>query len=97
MFGVIDGSGLLRLDGDGLAAYIDLSISGGFGGDIGLAFDVSATLELYVGSLNQKVLTLADGTSVTVKQGFKLHMQGSVTFLGFASASGAVEVVMHPR
>jgi len=96
LFGIgqFDIDGVLRLDRDGLAAYIDLSIGAGFGGQIGLSFNVQANLQLYFGSLNEKVLTLATGDTVTVKQGFKLHLAGSVTFLGFAEASGSVTITL---
>jgi hypothetical protein len=86
--------GVFRVDGDGFAAYVDVSLGGGFGGDIGLSFNAGATLEIYIGSLNQKVLTKADGSQVTVRAGFKLNINGSVTFLGFASASGSVTITM---
>src|SRR6185295_5737444 len=50
--------------------------------------------ELYIGGLAQKILTKADGTQVTVKAGFKLNINGSVTFLGFAEASGSVTITL---
>ena len=59
-----------------------------------LVVSVVAFLQLYFGSLNEKVLTLATGDTVTVKQGFKLHLAGSVTFLGFAEASGSVTITL---
>jgi hypothetical protein len=40
------------------------------------------------------VLTKADGSQVTVLAGFKLNINGSVTFLGFASASGSITITM---
>ncbi|MCK4537152.1 MAG: hypothetical protein KAT93_09065, partial [Desulfuromonadales bacterium] len=86
--GGFDIDAVLRIDADGLAAYINVDIGLGFGGDLGLQFEVGATLELYIGSLSEKTLTLVDGTTVAVKQGFKLTLLGSVTFLGFAEASG---------
>ncbi|MBK8118783.1 MAG: hypothetical protein IPK39_05835 [Sulfuritalea sp.] len=96
LFGIGEFSidGVLRVDGDGLAAYINVSIGGGFGGDIGLSFQAGATLELYIGSLQQKILTKADGTQVTVKAGFRLNINGTVTFLGFASASGSITITL---
>jgi hypothetical protein len=46
--------GVFRVDGDGFAAFVDVSLGGGFGGDIGLSFDAGATLEIYIGSLNSR-------------------------------------------
>lgn len=92
--GQFDIDAVFRLDGDGFAAYANLSLQAGFGGDIGLSFQAGATLELYIGPLNQKILTKADGTQVTVKAGFKLNINGTVTFLGFASASGSVTLTL---
>ena len=86
--------GVFRVDKDGFAAYINVSLNAGFGGDIGLSFSAGATLELYIGGLPEKVLTTADGSTVTVKQGFKLNINGSVTFLGFAEASGSVTITL---
>ena len=59
--GSFDIDGSFRLDGTGFAAYINLDISGDFGGPIGLQFNVGATLELYIGTLDEKVLTKAAG------------------------------------
>jgi hypothetical protein len=92
--GEFDIDAVLRVDGDGFAAFINVDISGGFGGDLGLQFNVGATLELYIGSLNEKILTRADGTTVAVKQGFRLTLEGSVSFLGFAEASGTVIITL---
>ena len=92
--GEFDIDGVFRLDADGFAAYINVSLKAGFGGDIGLSFQAGATVELYIGGLPQKILTKADGTQVTVKAGFKLNISGSVTFLGFASASGSITITM---
>jgi hypothetical protein len=86
--------GVFRVDRDGFAAFINVSLGGGFGGNIGLSFQAGATLEIYIGSLDQKVLTKADGTTVTVLAGFRLNINGSVTFLGFASASGSVTITL---
>ncbi|MBT8144808.1 MAG: hypothetical protein KJO55_08905, partial [Gammaproteobacteria bacterium] len=85
---------VMRIDATGFALYVDLSIGADFGEDIGLSFSVEATLEIYIGSLAEKHLTLADGTPIVVKQGFKLRLAGEVTFLGFASASGMVTITM---
>jgi hypothetical protein len=67
---------VFRVDADGVAAYLSVSLQAGFGGDIGLSFDASATLELYIGGLSEKLLTKADGSQVSVKAGFKLNING---------------------
>jgi hypothetical protein len=58
--------GVFRVGDDGFAAYIDVSL-GGFGADIGLSFNAAATLQIYIGTLPEKVLTKVDGSEVTVK------------------------------
>ena len=94
--GQYDIDGVLRVDQDGLAAYLDVNLSVGFGEDIGLSFDVSATLELSTAS-HDKDLTKADGSTVTLKPGFKLHLVGTVTFLGFAKPSGSVTITLQQQ
>ena len=89
--GNFDIDAVLRVDGDGLAAYINLSISAGFGEDIGLSFEAGATLELNTAS-HTKILTTADGETISLPSGFKLNIHGSVTFLGFAEASGYITI-----
>ena len=84
---------VLRIDSDGLAAFIDVNLSAGFGGNLGLSFNASATLELNTGR-NPKTLTKANGTPITLASGFKLRIAGEVTFLGFARASGSVTVAL---
>lgn len=77
-----------RINGDGLVARLDLQIEGGFGGDVGLAFDVSALLTL---NTTGRVQSLG---SSTVDPGFRLRLEGSVTFLGFAKAQGMVDIII---
>ena len=93
-FGEFEINGAMRVDNTGFALYIDVSIGSGFGGGIGLSFSVEATLQIYIGSLNEKTLNLADGSSVVVKRGFKLRLAGEVTFLGFATASGSTTITL---
>ena len=95
--GEFDLDAVFRVDGDGLALYANVAISGGFGGDIGLNFDVSATLELGIIS-NPKVLTTADGDTVTIDPGFRLthaglgHLPGLCRGLGLASPSPSCRI-----
>ena len=92
--GVFHIDGALRVDADGVAAYLNVDVGGSFGAQIGLSFNAGATVELYVGSQQQKVLTLADGSQVTVLAGFKLNIHGSVSFMNLASASGSITITL---
>ena len=86
---------VFRVDEDGLAIYTNLSISAGFGEDLGLRFEASATLELSTATYT-KELTTADGEIISIDPGFRLKLAGSVTFLGFASASGSITITAQP-
>ena len=82
--------GLLRIDSQGLVAYIDVSMEAGFGGDIGLNFEASARLELNTSSTTRTFDK--SGTIIQVQPGFLLHVEGSIEFLGFAKGSGYVDI-----
>ena len=80
-----------RINSQGLVARVALSLDLSFGHDIGLEFHVSALLSL---NTTGRVQTLG---SSSVDPGFRLHLEGSVEFLGFASASGFVDISIGPE
>ena len=77
-----------RIDRSGLVARIQLSLDGNFGGSVGLQFNAGAIL-----SLNTTGATQSLGGS-SVPDGFDLGIQGFVTFAGFATASGSVDLTI---
>ncbi len=77
-----------QINKQGLVANINLSLNGGFGGSLGLSFSGSAVM-----SLNTTGQTVTFGSS-QIAPGFDLAISGSVTFAGFATASGAVDVTI---
>ena len=77
-----------RIDSSGLVARLQLSLGASFGGHDGLQFSASAILSLNTSSITQSL-----GSS-QVPPGFDLAISGSVTFLGFASASGSVDITI---
>jgi len=82
-FGYIHVSGAFELSASGFAMELEASLGVDFGHDIGLSFNVSATVQL---STFSAPFTLINGH--VVQSGFFLALHGDVTFLGFASASG---------
>ena len=80
----------LNVGPNGLLAYVGVSLDVDFGDDIGLSFSATVNLGLNTTGVAQTVST--SGGPVTVDPGFLLHIDGSVTFLGFASASGFVDI-----
>ncbi len=86
--GTITVSGDLSVTGLGMVAYIDVSAGvGNFGQNFGLAFTATFTLELNTTGSAQTVTT-----GQTVQPGFLLDINGTVSFTGFASATGDVQV-----
>ena len=79
-----------RIDGSGLVANVNLSVGGSFGGGIGLQFAATAQMML---NTTGRATTLG---ATTLDPGFRLHFNGSITFLGFASASGDVDLSITP-
>ena len=79
-----------RISGEGLVARIQVDLGADFGSKIGLKFSVSALLAINTTSRTQTL-----GTS-TVERGLTIRIDGSVEFLGFASASGFVEIKLGP-
>ena len=83
-FGSVHVDGGFRIDSDGLALRLAASLNAGFGDALGLSFDVSGVVELNTTNVAKLV------GSNTIQPGFFLAMHGSITFLGFASASGDI-------
>ena len=79
-------SGGLRIDGDGLAAHIAVSVGAGFGGGVGLRITASGLLAINTGGV-AKVL----GGEV-VQPGFRIALTGSVEFLSLAEATGSLTI-----
>ncbi len=91
--GSFDVIGWLHIDGQGLTALIDISLDVGFGEDIGISFEASAHLELNTTSTSQTVpFSDGNGETLVIQPGFRLHIEGSIDFLGFAKGSGYVDV-----
>ena len=94
--GTFDARVFLGIGRAGLVIYGEISadLFGDFGRDIGLEFNASATLEFNTTSETVSVTFFDPVTGapedVDVESGFALEIQGSVEFLGFASASGRV-------
>ena len=84
-FGGVHVHGGFLIDSTGLALSLSAALGVNFGHDLGLSFNVSATVELNTSS---SAKTLLGGH--VVQSGFFLAMHGDVEFLGFASASGDV-------
>ncbi len=76
------------INSQGLVANLNLSIDGNLGGSLGLSISGSAVI-----SLNTTGQTATLGSS-QIQPGFFLAIQGSVTFAGFATASGAITVTI---
>ncbi|HET6548786.1 MAG TPA: calcium-binding protein, partial [Solirubrobacter sp.] len=86
--GNLDITADLVIDADGLAVRATLDLNGGFGGDLGLQFSGSALFSLNTTGKDKQPLIGND----PIEPGFKLLITGSVTFAGFASASGTISV-----
>ena len=80
-----------RINRDGLVARFDLKINADFGHGAGLEFNVTALFAL---NTTGRVQTLG---SSSVDPGLRLHLEGSVTFLGFAKARGFVDLTISPE
>ena len=74
------------IDGNGMAALIDLTLNGNFGGAIGLQFNAHGKVAINTGTFSRTIAGQA------VDPGFLLHVDGSVTFAGLATASGVIEI-----
>ena len=75
-----------RINGDGLIVRFDLSLDAGFGEDVGLSISASAFLAINTTGRQQTF-----GGS-TVEPGFRLTIKGNIEFLGFAKASGFLDI-----
>ncbi len=92
--GGLDATGGLRIDGNGIVLYANLSMNASFGGDIGLRFSAAAHLEFNTNGATQTLNI--DGVDYQVRTGLLLRISGSVEFLGFATANGFVEFSISP-
>nr|NLI49987.1 calcium-binding protein [Propionibacterium sp.] len=77
-----------RISRQGLVANLNLSVN--LGAAIGLAITGTASVQLNTGNGVARL-----GTT-DIDPGFRMHIAASVTFLGFASASGFVDVAIDP-
>jgi len=89
-FGSVTVNGALLVNSQGLVARIDISagIGDDFANTVGIDFDADFLLELNTGSVTRTV----DGYDV--EPGLLIHIAGSVEFLGFASGSGSVDIIV---
>jgi len=102
--GSFDVTGWLHIDGEGLTALIDISLDFGFGGDAGLSFTATARLEINTTNREQPVpVSNLDPANPPARDqdndpriapGFRLHIDGTITFLGFAEGNGFVDVLI---
>ncbi|HEY3484830.1 MAG TPA: calcium-binding protein, partial [Ilumatobacteraceae bacterium] len=92
--GSLEAAGAFRIDSSGLVLYANLTMNVSFGEEIGLRFSASARLE-FNSTSSTKTLDL-NGTPVNVRSGLLLRIEGSIEFLGFASASGYAEFSISP-
>ena len=65
-----------------------MSVNGDFGSAIGLSFNATGTVEINTGTFARA----AGVGGPVVQPGFLLHIDGVVTFLGLATASGSIEI-----
>ncbi|MDB4600633.1 hypothetical protein OAG97_02815, partial [Akkermansiaceae bacterium] len=92
----IEGIGNVQVDGGfrinnrGLVARAAVSLDVGFGRDIGLGFSVSAVIQLNTTGQDEQL------GMATIPPGFLLALQGSVEFLGIATAQGSVSLFIGP-
>ncbi len=93
--GQFDIDGVFRIDADGIAAYINVSLNASFRRRhrpvVRCRRDASSSTSA---GCRRRCSRRADGSQVTVKAGLKLNISGTVTFLGFASASGSVTITL---
>ena len=92
--GQLDATGGLRINSAGVVLYADLAMNTGFGGAIGLQFSASAHLEFNATAADQDFVI--DGVHHLVRQGLLMRIEGSIEFLGFASAHGFAEFSITP-
>src|SRR5205085_1554112 len=78
----------IRIDSSDLVARVALSLTNNFDKNVGLNFNASTTLSLNTTNTTQTL----NGSSVP--NGFDVLIQGSVTFAGFATTSGSVDLTL---
>jgi len=81
----LDVLGFLTIGADGVVAKVSLNVNSGFGDAIGLSFDAHANLELNTTGHSKPVPNTTD----VVDPGLRIHIDGDITFVGFAKASGS--------
>ena len=77
-----------RINRDGLVARVQIGIKADFGSAIGLKFSVGGLIAL---NTTGRVQTLG---SSSVDPGFRLRIEGEVSFIGFAKGSGFVDITI---
>ena len=82
----ITDSGLL-INSRGLVARLNVSITGGFGGGVGLSFTANAVIEI---NTTGQAATIG---STTVGTGFRLHIDGTIRILG-TGGQGTLDVTI---
>ena len=92
--GQLQATGGLRINSAGVVLYADLAMNTNFGDAIGLRFSASAHLEF--NATNQDQTLNIDGTDYLVRRGLLVRIDGSIEFLGFASANGYAEFSFTP-
>ncbi|MHC4396737.1 MAG: hypothetical protein ACYS1A_13895 [Planctomycetota bacterium] len=99
--GAFDVVGWLHVDGAGVIALIDINLDLGFGGDAGLKFEASARLQINTTNSIMSIEvsgtdpeTPPDGSGQTydIQPGFRLYIDGTIEFLGFAKGTGYADI-----
>ena len=91
-FGSIEAVGGFLIDSQGVLLRATLTRNASFGNDIGLRFSGSAFVS-FNSSAASRDLTIF-GTTYTVVSGLLIRIDGSIEFLGFATANGFAEILV---
>ena len=96
-------TGIFLLDGNGLSLYMSIGAGamGNFGSGVGLGFSASATVSFStvgytrnIDSSTGKTCATGAANCVSIQSGFLLAINGSVDFIGIASATGSVTIAI---
>ena len=96
-------SGKFRIDGTGLKAYFLASRDASFGASVGLSFSTSVAVKINTTGVddpnfvNAAGVMLPTGVTTDLPAGVDVHLNGTVSFAGFASASGDVDIYVGPN
>jgi len=97
-------SGAASVGANGFVASLTATLDASFGAKVGLKFTASVSVQINTSS-NTQPLAIDKTTTINVPAGFRVHIQGSVTFqitvdnktVDLASATGMVDVAIQDR